>query len=61
MRATAASTWSRISGGGSVVAAKAIAVVTSRNPRTSLAQDWQRARWRVNLVSSPPGSIASSA
>ena len=50
VRATAVSTWSRISAGASVVAAKAIAVATSRKPRTSLAQDWQRFRWRVNRV-----------
>ena len=42
VRAAAASTRSRSSGGGSAVAAKASAVATSRNPRTSLAHDWQR-------------------
>ena len=52
VRAAAASTRSRISAGASVVAAKAMAVATSRNPRTSLAHDWQRLRWRLNLVSS---------
>ena len=44
VRAAAASTWARSSGGGSAVAAKAMAVATSRNPRTSLAQDEQRFR-----------------
>ena len=42
VRAAAVSTRSRSSGGGSAVAAKASAVATSRNPRTSLAHDWQR-------------------
>ncbi len=36
------STRSRSSGGGSAVAAKASAVATSRNPRTSLAHEAQR-------------------
>ena len=49
VRAAAASTRSRSSAGA------------SRNPRTSLAQDWQRLRWRVNRSRSAPGSSASSA
>jgi len=40
------STWARSSGGGSVAVAKASEVATSRNPRTSLAQDGHRFRCR---------------
>ena len=61
VRAAAAITRSRIAAGASVVAAKAMAVATSRNPRTSLAHDWQRLRWRLNLVSSLAESSASRA
>jgi len=39
VRAAAAITRSRIAAGASVVAAKAMAVATSRNPRTSLEHD----------------------
>jgi len=61
VRAAAAITRSRIAAGASVVAAKAMAVATSRNPRTSLAHDWQRLRWRLNLVISLAESSASRA
>jgi len=61
VRATASRTWARIAGGGSSAAAKASAVPTSRNPRTSLAQDEQPFMWRVNRSRSAPLSIASRA
>jgi hypothetical protein len=61
VRAAAVSTRIRSSAGGSAAAAKAIAVATSRKPRTSLAHDWQRLRWRVKRSSSDPASSASSA
>ena len=61
VRATASRTWARIAGGGSSAAAKASAVPTSRNPRTSLAQDGQPFMWRVNRSRSASLSIASRA